>query len=184
MIAALVCNEVKENGVLGRMNKGYGSRIAFDLNDPMGESSCVACGECMISCPTGALSNRLIVNVELDQKPRQVQAAASVQAIGAGDLRGHPLFKDISLPFLIWNKNAIVRRKYRKGDVVCREGEFGATAFIIESGTFDVQINSDASLAQRPSDLAYWPGFVGAVPGRIASERARKNPREATLLHR
>ncbi len=48
------CNEVKENGVLARMNKGYGARIAFDLNDPMGESSCVACGECMISCPTGA----------------------------------------------------------------------------------------------------------------------------------
>ena len=27
----------------------------FDLSDPMGESTCVACGECVQACPTGAL---------------------------------------------------------------------------------------------------------------------------------
>ena len=135
------CNEVKENGVLARMNKGYGARIAFDLNDPMGESSCVACGECMISCPTGALSNRMVINVELDHKPAREPSRLSGQFVEPQYLRKHPLFKDISLPFLIWNKNAIVRRKYKKGEVVCREGEFGATAYIIENGTFDVQIN-------------------------------------------
>ena len=135
------CNEVKENGVLARMNKGYGSRIAFDLNDPMGESSCVACGECMISCPTGALSNRMVINVELDQKSAGKQPRSAGEPVDPQYLLKHPLFKDISLPFLIWNKNAILRRTYKKGDVVCREGEFGATAFIIESGKFDVQIN-------------------------------------------
>ena len=135
------CNEVKENGVLARMNKGYGSRIAFDLNDPMGESSCVACGECMISCPTGALSNRMVINVELDQKPAGEQRRSSGEIVEPQYLLQHPLFKDISLPFLIWNRNAILRRTYKKGDVVCREGEFGATAFIIESGKFDVHIN-------------------------------------------
>ena len=36
--------------------KGYSTRIAFDLNDPMGESSCVTCGECVAACPTGALT--------------------------------------------------------------------------------------------------------------------------------
>ena len=48
------CDEVRKNNVIGRMGKGYSARIAFDLNEPMGSSSCVACGECMISCPTGA----------------------------------------------------------------------------------------------------------------------------------
>jgi NAD-dependent dihydropyrimidine dehydrogenase PreA subunit len=50
------CNTIKENHVLGRMGKGYGARIAFDLNVSMGQSTCVACGECMVSCPTGALT--------------------------------------------------------------------------------------------------------------------------------
>jgi len=50
------CNIIKENQVLGRMGKGYEARIAFDLDASMGRSTCVACGECMVSCPTGALT--------------------------------------------------------------------------------------------------------------------------------
>src|SRR5213078_1288937 len=30
-------------------------KIVFDFDDPMGESTCVACGECVQACPTGAL---------------------------------------------------------------------------------------------------------------------------------
>ena len=66
------CDEVRENNVIGRMGKGYSARIAFDLNDPMGNSSCVACGECMISCPTGALTNRAVLQVDtLAASPRR-----------------------------------------------------------------------------------------------------------------
>src|ERR1700678_3596815 len=54
------CSDVRENFVLGRMGKGETTRIAFDNNQPMGESSCVSCGECMVSCPTGALTNKVI----------------------------------------------------------------------------------------------------------------------------
>ena len=41
-----------------RRGKGYQAGIAFDNNLPMGSSSCVSCGECMVSCPTGALTNK------------------------------------------------------------------------------------------------------------------------------
>ena len=49
------CDDIQGNDVIGRSGKGYATRIAFDLNDPMGESSCVTCGECVAACPTGAL---------------------------------------------------------------------------------------------------------------------------------
>ena len=39
------CDDIQGNDVIGRSGKGYTARIAFDLNDPMGESSCVTCGE-------------------------------------------------------------------------------------------------------------------------------------------
>src|SRR5437879_13784384 len=55
------CDEVKSNFVLGRMGKGYSAGIAFDLNSPMGDSTCISCGECMVSCPTGALTNKSVV---------------------------------------------------------------------------------------------------------------------------
>jgi formate dehydrogenase major subunit len=49
------CNDLQNNEVIGRTGKGYGSRIAFDFDVPMGESTCVSCGECAAVCPTGAL---------------------------------------------------------------------------------------------------------------------------------
>jgi formate dehydrogenase major subunit len=52
------CDDVQSNEVIGRTGKGHASRIAFDLDQPMGKSSCVSCGECVASCPTGALTNK------------------------------------------------------------------------------------------------------------------------------
>jgi formate dehydrogenase major subunit len=50
------CRETQMNDVIGYVGRGAQARIAFDLGDPMGESSCVACGECVQVCPTGALA--------------------------------------------------------------------------------------------------------------------------------
>ncbi len=49
------CRELQVNDVIGYAFRGDHSKIVFDLDDPMGESTCVACGECVQSCPTGAL---------------------------------------------------------------------------------------------------------------------------------
>jgi formate dehydrogenase major subunit len=49
------CREVQVNDVIGYAYRGDRSVPVFDLDDPMGESTCVACGECVQACPTGAL---------------------------------------------------------------------------------------------------------------------------------
>jgi formate dehydrogenase major subunit len=49
------CREEQVNDVIGYAFRGGHSKIVFDLDDPMGESTCVACGECVQACPTGAL---------------------------------------------------------------------------------------------------------------------------------
>ncbi|HLC40062.1 MAG TPA: formate dehydrogenase subunit alpha [Methylomirabilota bacterium] len=52
------CDEIQHNDVIGRTGKGYSARIAFDLDQSMGSSSCVSCGECAAVCPTGALTHK------------------------------------------------------------------------------------------------------------------------------
>ncbi len=49
------CREEQVNDVIGYAFRGSQSQIVFDLDDQMGESSCVSCGECVQACPTGAL---------------------------------------------------------------------------------------------------------------------------------
>jgi formate dehydrogenase major subunit len=49
------CREVQVNDVIGMAYRSHGSKIVFDFDDPMGQSTCVACGECVQACPTGAL---------------------------------------------------------------------------------------------------------------------------------
>src|SRR5437868_1794756 len=129
------CDEVKNNFVLGRMGKGYSAGIAFDLNAPMGDSTCISCGECMVSCPTGALTNKGLAGTA-------IAADSRAEIVEAEELLQIPVFQGVSGTFLELNRGAIVKRRFRKGEVICREGEFGSTAFYIVEGRARVSISS------------------------------------------
>ncbi|GGB87660.1 formate dehydrogenase subunit alpha [Pseudoduganella buxea] len=50
------CRDEQANDVIGLALRGDGARIVFDMDDALGASTCVACGECVQACPTGALA--------------------------------------------------------------------------------------------------------------------------------
>jgi formate dehydrogenase major subunit len=54
------CDDIQVNEVIGRHGKGFLARIGFDMDQPMGKSTCVSCGECMAYCPTGALTDKAL----------------------------------------------------------------------------------------------------------------------------
>jgi formate dehydrogenase major subunit len=62
------CREEQVNDVIGYAMRGSHSEIVFDLNDPMGDSTCVACGECVQACPTGALMPKTQVGSQIVDK--------------------------------------------------------------------------------------------------------------------
>ncbi len=62
------CREVQVNDVIGMAYRGHGAKVIFDFDDPMGQSTCVACGECVQACPTGALMEANL----LDEKGTRV----------------------------------------------------------------------------------------------------------------
>ena len=49
------CRDVQVNDVIGLAKRGADTQITFDIDDGMGKSTCVGCGECVQACPTGAL---------------------------------------------------------------------------------------------------------------------------------
>ena len=108
------CREEQVNDVIGYAFRGAHSEIVFDLGDPMGESTCVACGECVQACPTGALApahDAYLVPVD-----RQVASVCPYCGVGC-QLTYH--VKD----------NRIVRVEGRDGPAnherLCVKGRFG-----------------------------------------------------------
>ncbi len=158
---ARACDDVKKNLVIGRAGKGYTTKIAFDLNDPMGQSSCVSCGECMVSCPTGALVFR-----ETSKDPRVGEqfsvTMAETSTVSADELKRDPLFAGLPYKFLQWNSSSIRRHRLQPGAVLCREGEAGSTAFILLKGQFEVSIRA-ALKGIRNEKAEGWRGWFGRI---------------------
>jgi Fe-S-cluster-containing hydrogenase component 2 len=128
------CDEVQENHVIGRTGKGANAGIGFDLNEPMGSSSCVQCGECMVSCPTSAITFKTgaRINVPAGDHSKEVLSPA--------ELISDPVFAGISPKFLLWQQGLVIRRRFKAGEVVCRQGDAGNTAFLIRRGNFEVTV--------------------------------------------
>ena len=74
------CREEQVNDVIGYAKRGNESEIVFDLNDAMGESTCVGCGECVQACPTGALMPSK--NVALNIPDKKVDSVCPYCGVG------------------------------------------------------------------------------------------------------
>jgi CRP-like cAMP-binding protein len=162
------CDDIRHNWVLARRGKGYQAGISFDNNLPMGESSCVSCGECMVSCPTGALTNKRVVGTEL----------GTGDVLDPTELLDLPIFQNVSGTFLQLNQKAIVKRHYRAGETVCREGEFGSTAFYIMEGTAEVFLASPvAHVKTEGSSRGFFSRLKSLLTPREEDRRSEESDR-------
>jgi Fe-S-cluster-containing hydrogenase component 2 len=176
------CNDVKQNLVIGRTGKGYSARIGFDLNDAMGDSSCVECGECMLSCPTTALTFREPVeksewflqqvggeNTVTGESYPPVPGKTPVTPV---EMDQNELLRTLPWRYREWNQYSVVRWQLSPGQELCHAGEYGATAFLLQSGTFEVL---------RPRDNQ--PAIELTERNRILGEMTCLNyyPRSATV---
>ncbi len=74
------CRDEQVNDVIGLAMRGDHAKIVFDMDDPMGNSTCVACGECVQACPTGALMPAR--EVALSEPDRQVDSVCPFCGVG------------------------------------------------------------------------------------------------------
>ncbi len=113
------CREVQVNDVIGMAYRGHHSKIVFDFDDPMGNSTCVACGECVQACPTGALIEASVIDVNGVNKQvplREVESVCPYCGVGC------------QITYQI-NENSIVAVQGKDGPAnhnrLCVKGRFG-----------------------------------------------------------
>jgi CRP-like cAMP-binding protein/Fe-S-cluster-containing hydrogenase component 2 len=172
---ARACNDVKQNFVIARSGKGYAAQIAFDLNDPMGQSSCVECGECMLTCPTTALTFRRPIESEWHRQQVGGEGQAGMEgksAVTPAEMEDNVLLRTLPWRYRQWNQSSIVRWRLKPGDVLCRLGEYGSTAFIINSGRLGIWLR----------DVGQVSGAGGAsTPPSGRAERLSYNEKRAEI---
>lgn len=53
-----VCRKTQEVGVIGPNDRGFHTHIGCAFDRDLSEVDCVSCGQCIVSCPTGALAEK------------------------------------------------------------------------------------------------------------------------------
>ncbi len=87
-----------------------------------------------------------------------------------------PVFQGVSGTFLELNRGAIVKRRFRKGELICKEGEFGSTAFFILEGKARVSISSPMAHVKTQGGAK---GFFKRLTSTLAPRESDKRDEEA-----
>src|SRR5436190_9561043 len=75
-----------------------------------------------------------------------------------------------------WAKGAAVLHRYKKGEMVCEEGDFGSTAFFIVSGSVDIFIHNPLShLRTRPA-IGIFGRSVARMKSFLTDDEASPRP--------
>jgi NADH-quinone oxidoreductase subunit G/NADP-reducing hydrogenase subunit HndD len=87
------CQKLQSVGVLGAIERGFDTIVAPEANQQLNDVACVLCGQCVMVCPTGALSevdntDKVFAALADESKYVIVQTAPAVR-VAIGEEFGH-----------------------------------------------------------------------------------------------
>ena len=149
------CSKLQSVGVIGTNNRGFKTIVGSQFNMPLGDTSCVHCGQCINVCPVGALYEKSDADKILDairdpEKFVVVQTAPAVRATIA---------EEFGAPIGTNGEGKMVAALRRIGFDKVFDTDFAADLTIMEEGT---------ELIERiKSKKAVLPMITSCSPGWI-----------------
>lgn len=112
-----ICDEVMGVTALGLVDRGFDTVVKPALEEPLLESGCITCGQCISVCPTGALGEKLDINKPVPVNTESVNTTCSFCSVGCTmhlTYKGNTVFR--ALP----DKEGVVNK-----GLLCGKGRFG-----------------------------------------------------------
>lgn len=124
------CRKVQGLGILGFENRGFNTIVAPVMDKSFKDVNCMQCGQCIINCPVGALSEKESIHEVINalNNPRLhvvVQTAPAVRA---------SLGEEFNMPIGTRVTNKMVAALRRVGFDRVYDTNFGADLTIMEEG--------------------------------------------------
>lgn len=104
-------------------------------------------------------------------------AGPNAEPVEPDELLALPIFQGVSRGLLEKNRGAIVRRRFRSGEIVCREGEFGSTAFYILDGKARVSLSSPIAHVKTHGGAR---GFLSRLKSSLAGRSEDRREEEVS----
>jgi len=140
------CDEITGAHVLDFGKRGWKTNVCADINQPLGESSCISCGGCFQACPTGAIFSKGSAYRGRPAECTAVESTCAICGIGC-DVKG--LVKD----------NKLVRidspDMTKARGLLCEIGRFGPLYSDAERVTSPMKRNSKGQLASCSYEEAF-----------------------------
>jgi len=81
------CDEITGAHALDFMKRGWKTNVSADINQPLGESSCISCGGCFQACPTGAIFSKASAYKGRSSECTAVSSVCAICGVGC-DIKG------------------------------------------------------------------------------------------------
>ncbi len=171
-----VCKNVQGVSAISVMNRGFNSRVGVALDMSIKKSTCVGCGQCILRCPVGALTEKSNVKGLKDalsdpKKHVVIQTAPSVRA-AIGEEFGMPIGS------LVTGKMVASLRKFGFDKIF--DTDLGADITIMEEATeFISRLKNGSKLPMITSCSSGWITFAEKFyPDQLDHLSTAKSPME------
>ena len=150
-----MCSKIQSVGVIGANRRGFNTEIGCAFNRNLGDVDCVACGQCIKVCPTGALTEvddtAKVVEALNDPDKYVIFGTAPSVRVALGEEFGNPIGTDV------------------EGKMVAAIKRFGADKVFDVNRTADLTIMEEGTeLLERLADKnAVLPMITSCSPGWI-----------------
>ncbi len=171
-----VCKSMQKTSAITPVNRGFNSKIGVALNKKLSESTCVGCGQCIVNCPVGALTEKPYKS-DLEKALKDPEMTVIVQT--APSVRA-ALGEEFGLPVGTLVTGKMVAGLKRLGFDKVFDTNIAADITIVEEGTeFIDRIKKDGVFPMITSCSSGWINYIEKFyPELIPNLSSTKSPME------